>query len=257
MLRRPCRGRRRTGKAAERLDHPQETAVRRQRPRCRTRCGQLPTARPIGLWRELAGSGAVAAACRGWGGGVRSFAARPAWRAATSGRFLASGSRAGGSSPRLRNVSLLSRSRSRSCAQRTCYAHASAWRSTQCEGTCFIGCARGSALERGDGDRNLAELLRLDEVVGDQRLERGAAVLLELALDEIRAAAAARGHVGHADTFCRGLRCRRMSVRLRGGSQALVGVFLGGLSVAVVSLSFVPGPPSAAAAANPLCIPRL
>jgi hypothetical protein len=53
------------------------------------------------------------------------------------------------------------------------------------------------------GHRDGAVELGLVDVVGDDGEEGGVAVLLELALDQVCAPAAAGGDVGHADAFCR------------------------------------------------------
>jgi hypothetical protein len=63
-------------------------------------------------------------------------------------------------------------------------------------------------LERRDGHRHVFEQLSLLQIVGDQCVERGVAVLLEPTLDEVGAATAAGRDVRDPDAFCWGLRRR-------------------------------------------------
>lgn len=61
------------------------------------------------------------------------------------------------------------------------------------------GISASLSVEVGDEDGGLVALLGLFDVVGDEGLEGGVAVLFEAALDEVGAAAAVAGSVGHAD----------------------------------------------------------
>ena len=91
---------------------------------------------------------------------------------------------------------------------------------------------------RGHGHGSVE--LGLVDVVGDQREECGVAVLLELALYEVGAAAALRPDVGDADAFCRAsgvVGCRFAALRWR-----WPGVFLGGSPMLVLSSSFAHDP---------------
>jgi hypothetical protein len=89
------------------------------------------------------------------------------------------------------------------------------------------------SVEWRDGHRHVGQPSGLDEVVGDECFEGVVAVLFELALDQVGAAATRCGDVADADAFCRSRTVVVSRLTMQRGRWT--GIFLDGCSVLPMS----------------------